>query len=159
MCSAAAARRARGWQASTACRPLQTRAACPLHHTLPAAPPRPRRRPAHALHFAVYEAAKGVYGGNAEGYQFVATAAAGATATTVNDLFMTPVDVVKQRLQVGGGGGGGHAPPRSGQAGAHAPAGGGGARRGRGRAAGGAGAAPAPLEQAAERRTPCRACH
>jgi hypothetical protein len=32
------------------------------------------------------------------------TAAAGATATILNDAAMTPVDVVKQRLQVGVGG-------------------------------------------------------
>jgi solute carrier family 25 iron transporter 28/37 len=57
-------------------------------------------RPAHALHFAVYEYAKESFGGNRRGYQWLPTAAAGATATLVNDGFMTPVDVIKQRLQV-----------------------------------------------------------
>lgn len=73
--------------------PLPCRVSLPLH----AAP----TRPAHALHFAVYEKAKALYGGHNEGYQVTATAAAGATATVVNDAIMTPVDVVKQRLQVG----------------------------------------------------------
>jgi len=57
-------------------------------------------RPAHALHFAWYEYAKEAFGGNRRGYQWLPTAAAGATATLVNDGFMTPVDVIKQRLQV-----------------------------------------------------------
>ncbi|KAF8055036.1 SPAC8C9.12c [Scenedesmus sp. PABB004] len=56
--------------------------------------------PAHALHFAVYEAAKERLGGNRAGYQWAATAGAGAVATVVNDGLMTPVDVIKQRLQV-----------------------------------------------------------
>lgn len=33
--------------------------------------------PAHAIYFATYERAKDVYGGNRQGYQFSATAAAG----------------------------------------------------------------------------------
>lgn len=57
-------------------------------------------RPAHALHFAVYEHAKELFGGNRQGYQWLPTAAAGATATLVNDGFMVPIDCVKQRLQV-----------------------------------------------------------
>ncbi|PSC73762.1 mitochondrial carrier [Micractinium conductrix] len=56
--------------------------------------------PSHALYFASYEAAKQLYGGNAEGHQPLATAAAGATATIVNDGCMTPWDVIKQRMQV-----------------------------------------------------------
>jgi solute carrier family 25 iron transporter 28/37 len=52
------------------------------------------------LHFAVYEQAKEAFGGNQAGYQWLPTAAAGATATLVNDAFMVPIDVVKQRLQV-----------------------------------------------------------
>ena len=58
--------------------------------------------PSHALYFASYEAAKQLYGGNQEGHHPLATAAAGATATIVNDGCMTPWDVVKQRMQVGG---------------------------------------------------------
>ncbi len=57
-------------------------------------------RPAHAIHFAVYERAKELLGGNRGGYQVPATAAAGATATLAHDAIMTPVDVVKQRLQM-----------------------------------------------------------
>uniref|UniRef100_A0A383WH93 Mitochondrial carrier protein n=1 Tax=Tetradesmus obliquus TaxID=3088 RepID=A0A383WH93_TETOB len=56
--------------------------------------------PAHAMYFATYEQAKQLLGGNRAGYQWLPTAAAGAIATIVNDGFMTPVDVVKQRLQV-----------------------------------------------------------
>ncbi|KAF6253349.1 mitochondrial carrier domain-containing protein [Scenedesmus sp. NREL 46B-D3] len=56
--------------------------------------------PAHAMYFATYEQAKQLLGGNRQGYQWLPTATAGAIATIVNDGFMTPVDVVKQRLQV-----------------------------------------------------------
>ena len=56
--------------------------------------------PSHALYFASYEAAKQLYGGNEPGHQPIATAAAGVTATIVNDGCMTPWDVVKQRMQV-----------------------------------------------------------
>jgi len=56
--------------------------------------------PSHALYFASYEAAKQLYGGNQRGHQPLATAAAGVTATVVNDACMTPWDVVKQRMQV-----------------------------------------------------------
>jgi hypothetical protein len=48
----------------------------------------------------VYENAKERLGGNREGYQVAATAAAGMIATLVNDACMTPADVIKQRLQV-----------------------------------------------------------
>ena len=58
-------------------------------------------RPAHALHFAVYEMAKEALGGNLGGGHHPAIAAASAAlATVVNEAVMTPVDVVKQRLQV-----------------------------------------------------------
>jgi len=60
-------------------------------------------RPAHALYFATYEAAKKLFGGNEHGHHPVAAASAGAAATLVNDAAMTPVDVIKQRLQVGAG--------------------------------------------------------
>jgi len=56
--------------------------------------------PSHALYFASYEAAKQLYGGNEPGHQPIATAAAGVTATVINDGCMTPWDVVKQRMQV-----------------------------------------------------------
>ncbi len=57
-------------------------------------------RPGHALYFASYEAAKDLLGGNEEGHQPIASATAGAIATVINDAFMTPLDVIKQRLQV-----------------------------------------------------------
>lgn len=57
-------------------------------------------RPAHALYFAMYEYAKELLGGNRQGYQWLPTAAAGVAATVVTDGLMTPVDVIKQRLQV-----------------------------------------------------------
>ena len=57
-------------------------------------------RPAHALYFATYELAKETLGGNEGGHHPGSTATAGAIATIVNDGFMTPSDVIKQRLQV-----------------------------------------------------------
>lgn len=63
--------------------------------------------PSHALYFATYEHAKHVYGGNEGGHRPFAAAAAGATATVVNDGCMTPWDVMKQRMQVA------HSPYRS----------------------------------------------
>jgi solute carrier family 25 (mitochondrial iron transporter), member 28/37 len=56
--------------------------------------------PAHALYFATYEKAKDIYGGNNPGHRPLAAAAAGMTATIVNDGCMTPWDVIKQRMQV-----------------------------------------------------------
>lgn len=58
------------------------------------------RRPAHALYFAAYEAAKKALGGSKEGHHPFAVAAAGVFATVTSDACMTPFDVVKQRLQV-----------------------------------------------------------
>jgi solute carrier family 25 iron transporter 28/37 len=56
--------------------------------------------PAHAVYFSVYETAKEKLGGNTEGYHPVAHGAAGALATICSDAVFTPMDVVKQRLQV-----------------------------------------------------------
>lgn len=58
------------------------------------------RRPAHALYFAAYEAAKEALGGGEEGHHPFAVATAGVFATVTSDACMTPFDVVKQRLQV-----------------------------------------------------------
>ncbi len=58
-------------------------------------------RPAHAVHFAVYEAAKKGLGETVAETSFAGAAAAGAAATIVSDACMTPFDVIKQRLQVG----------------------------------------------------------
>ena len=57
-------------------------------------------RPAHAVHFAVYEAAKKGLGETVAETSFAGAAAAGAAATIVSDACMTPFDVIKQRLQV-----------------------------------------------------------
>ena len=59
-------------------------------------------RPAHALHFAVYEEAKELLGGNKVDHSPLLAGAAGTVATVMNDAIMTPVDVIKQRLQVRG---------------------------------------------------------
>ena len=55
----------------------------------------------HAVHFAVYEAAKKGLGNTVAETSFAGAAAAGAAATIVSDACMTPFDVIKQRLQVG----------------------------------------------------------
>lgn len=56
--------------------------------------------PAHAVYFAVYELAKQKLGGNEKGYHPLAHAASGALATVASDAVLTPMDVVKQRLQL-----------------------------------------------------------
>eukprot|EP00898_Chlorokybus_atmophyticus_P008994 jgi/Chlat1/9096/Chrsp97S08418 len=56
--------------------------------------------PAHAVYFATYEAAKEFLGGNRPGHHPVAHATAGAIATVASDAVFTPMDVVKQRLQL-----------------------------------------------------------
>jgi len=73
----------------------------PAPPRLPHAPltPLPATRPAHALYFAAYEAAKEALGGGGEGHHPFAVAAAGVFATITSDACMTPFDVVKQRLQ------------------------------------------------------------
>jgi solute carrier family 25 iron transporter 28/37 len=57
--------------------------------------------PAHALHFATYEACKEAFGANANGHHPFASAAAGAVATLAHDSLMNPFDVIKQRMQLG----------------------------------------------------------
>ncbi|KAG8929176.1 Fe(2+) transporter [Tulasnella sp. 418] len=56
--------------------------------------------PAHAVHFGAYEFVKELAGGNKPGHQPIATAIAGAAATTANDALMNPFDVIKQRMQI-----------------------------------------------------------
>ncbi|KAG1672363.1 hypothetical protein FOA52_010981 [Chlamydomonas sp. UWO 241] len=57
--------------------------------------------PAHAMHFAVYELSKEYLGGNkGHGHHPHIAAVSGVLATVMNEAFMTPTDVVKQRLQV-----------------------------------------------------------
>jgi len=52
--------------------------------------------PAHALYFSSYELVKGF-----AGHSHLGNAAAGAAATTMHDCIMTPLDTMKQRLQLG----------------------------------------------------------
>ena len=54
--------------------------------------------PSHAAFFSVYEWAKEASGANRPGHHPVAAAVAGASATMLHDLILTPIDVVKQRL-------------------------------------------------------------
>jgi solute carrier family 25 iron transporter 28/37 len=60
--------------------------------------------PAHAVYFATYEHAKEALGGNANKNQHapLAHAAAGMCATIAGDAVQTPVDTVKQRMQMSG---------------------------------------------------------
>lgn len=56
--------------------------------------------PAHAAYFSVYEICKKSFsGGNPDNH--VAHAAAGVCATIASDAVLTPMDMVKQRLQLG----------------------------------------------------------
>eukprot|EP00249_Psilotum_nudum_P017706 c26451_g1_i3 orf=445-1434(-) len=56
--------------------------------------------PAHAAYFAIYEFCKEQFGGNQAGHHPVAHGAAGVLATVASDAVFTPMDVVKQRLQL-----------------------------------------------------------
>ena len=57
--------------------------------------------PAHAVYFATYEHMKSALGGDTKGeHAPLAHALAGACATVVGDAVQTPVDTVKQRLQM-----------------------------------------------------------
>ncbi|KAA8522460.1 hypothetical protein F0562_013179 [Nyssa sinensis] len=56
--------------------------------------------PAHAVYFSVYETCKQKLGGNRPGHHPLVHAASGVVATTASDAVLTPMDVVKQRLQL-----------------------------------------------------------
>ncbi|KAK9276823.1 hypothetical protein L1049_006360 [Liquidambar formosana] len=56
--------------------------------------------PAHAVYFSVYEICKQKLGGNRPGHHPLVHAASGVVATTASDAVLTPMDVVKQRLQL-----------------------------------------------------------
>ncbi|KAF3794444.1 Mitoferrin [Nymphaea thermarum] len=56
--------------------------------------------PAHAVYFSVYELCKSRLGGNLSGHHPFAHALSGVAATVASDAVFTPMDVVKQRLQV-----------------------------------------------------------
>ena len=57
--------------------------------------------PSHAAYFTAYEWGKEAFGANGAGHRPVAAAAAGSVATLLHDAVLTPMDVVKQRLQLG----------------------------------------------------------
>lgn len=57
--------------------------------------------PAHAAYFSSYEWTKEAFGANKEGHHPVAAAGSGIVATMLHDSLITPMDVVKQRLQLG----------------------------------------------------------
>lgn len=57
--------------------------------------------PAHAAYFSIFETTKVMYGAHEVGHHPVQAAACGASAALGHDLFMTPFDTVKQRMQLG----------------------------------------------------------
>lgn len=56
--------------------------------------------PSHGLYFVVYEYMKTFLGADEDRHRPLETSLAAAAATIVADAFMTPLDVVKQRLQL-----------------------------------------------------------
>ncbi|CAM9142127.1 unnamed protein product [Chrysoparadoxa australica] len=57
--------------------------------------------PAHALYFSSLEQCKAQLGVNQPGHHPFGAAVAGGVATVFHDAIMTPMDVIKQRLQLG----------------------------------------------------------
>jgi solute carrier family 25 iron transporter 28/37 len=56
--------------------------------------------PSHALYFATYELSKKTFKGSGHGNKIFGDMLAGACATIVHDAIVTPLDVVKQRMQL-----------------------------------------------------------
>lgn len=56
--------------------------------------------PSHAVHFCAYELAKVQFGANEPGHHPLAIGASGVISTMCHDAVGTPMDVVKQRLQL-----------------------------------------------------------
>ena len=56
--------------------------------------------PSHALYFAVYELSKQTFKGSGHGNKIFGDMLAGACATIAHDAVVTPLDVVKQRMQL-----------------------------------------------------------
>jgi len=59
--------------------------------------------PGHAVFFGMYEFTKFQFGGNMMGHRPIETAAAGACATMMMDGILTPMDAVKQKMQLSTG--------------------------------------------------------
>uniref|UniRef100_K3X9N6 Mitoferrin n=1 Tax=Globisporangium ultimum (strain ATCC 200006 / CBS 805.95 / DAOM BR144) TaxID=431595 RepID=K3X9N6_GLOUD len=57
--------------------------------------------PAHAVYFSVFESMKKTLGADSAEHTPIASGAAGVVATVCHDMIMTPMDVIKQRLQLG----------------------------------------------------------
>ncbi len=57
--------------------------------------------PAHALYFSSFEYSKKVLGADQPGHHPLAAGAAGAVSTVCHDSIMSPMDTIKQRLQLG----------------------------------------------------------
>lgn len=57
--------------------------------------------PAHAVYFSVFEAAKKAFGADSPDHTPLQSGASGVVATVCHDMIMTPMDVIKQRLQLG----------------------------------------------------------
>lgn len=57
--------------------------------------------PAHAAYFSIFESLKVFLGADKKGYHPVKAALCGASATFAHDMFMTPFDLIKQRMQLG----------------------------------------------------------
>jgi solute carrier family 25 iron transporter 28/37 len=57
--------------------------------------------PSHAAYFSAYEFGKQAFGANQPGHHPIAAGGAGLVATVLHDAVITPLDVVKQRLQLG----------------------------------------------------------
>jgi solute carrier family 25 (mitochondrial iron transporter), member 28/37 len=57
--------------------------------------------PAHAAYFSIFETMKRFTGADGNGHFPLEAALCGAGATLAHDLFMTPFDTVKQRMQLG----------------------------------------------------------
>eukprot|EP00656_Telonema_subtile_P000205 TRINITY_DN10103_c0_g1_i1.p1 TRINITY_DN10103_c0_g1~~TRINITY_DN10103_c0_g1_i1.p1 ORF type:complete len:296 (-),score=63.02 TRINITY_DN10103_c0_g1_i1:219-1106(-) len=57
--------------------------------------------PAHAAYFSVYEKVKTMTGADQPGHHPIGAALAGSTASVAHDSILTPMDVCKQRMQLG----------------------------------------------------------
>lgn len=57
--------------------------------------------PAHAAYFSVYERVKTLTGADQPGHHPLGAALAGSTASVAHDSILTPMDVCKQRMQLG----------------------------------------------------------
>ena len=71
---------------------------CQLTPTLPFPP---ENLPAHAAYFSIFESMKIILGADKTGHRPIQAAGCGATAAFAHDIFMTPFDTVKQRMQLG----------------------------------------------------------